>query len=324
MSPSTESRPLSVLLVEDSESDAKLVIHQLRRSGFAPRWERVVTAPALEEALRRGQWHLVLSDSSVPLLPAAEALALAKRLVPDVPFIVVSGSSPEAALGLLRSGAADAIRKDELHRLGAAVARELARPPPLQIREDERRRIAQELHDQISQLLVAAGFNLEAALAQRGVHRTVALREARTLVEEALARVRTFSLELWPAMLDDGLVRALERLAERHAPWLDVDFDLAEVPDLPRLVATACFRMVEEALTNVARHAAAQLAVIRLRAEAGFVEVSVTDDGKGPGAKEQQGLGLAAMRQRVEALGGTLLIGPAPGRGTTVRARIPL
>ena len=323
--PAQAGNTLDVLFIEDSETDTKLVVRELHRCGFAPRWERVETAAAFEEALRRRRWHLVLSDSSAPRLRAPDALALAKELAPEVPFIVVSGNSLEgAALELLRAGAADHVSKGELHRLGAVVARELARPSALAIRESERHRIARQLHDEVGQLLVAARLRLDAALTQGGVQRTKALREARAVVEETLERVRSFSIELWPVVLEEGVEPALRWLARRHAQWLAVELDLGNLIIVPRFAGIACFRIVQEALSNAARHAAAHRARVRVYAAGGFLEVSVADDGIGYDPRASHGLGLAVMRERVASLGGDLEIESAPSRGTTVRARFPL
>jgi DNA-binding NarL/FixJ family response regulator len=121
------STTLDVLLVEDSETDCKLIVRELQRSGFAPSWERVETATELREAFQRRTWQLVISDSSVTRLSPLEALAMTKALAPQVPFIVVSGTiTEETAVQAVRSGAADYISKDRLERLGAAALREIS------------------------------------------------------------------------------------------------------------------------------------------------------------------------------------------------------
>lgn len=120
------SPALELLIVEDSETDAKLVVQELRKSGFAPRWERVDTVGALGGALRRRHWQLVISDSSVPGLHPLEALAMTQAVAPGVPFIVVSGTvTEEIAVAALRMGAADYVSKERLCRLGPAVVRAL-------------------------------------------------------------------------------------------------------------------------------------------------------------------------------------------------------
>src|ERR1700693_647168 len=145
------SKPLAVLIIDDSDTDARLVVRELRRSGFSPEWERVDTAATLREALRRREWGLVISDSGVPEFNALDALALVKEEAPGIPFIVVSGTiSEEVAVQPIRSGASDFVTKQNLGRLGSAIARELSSVSPgtpaarglLEARDTERRRIA--------------------------------------------------------------------------------------------------------------------------------------------------------------------------------------
>jgi PAS domain S-box-containing protein len=118
--------PLRLLLVEDSEDDARLVLRVLRRGGYEPMVERVDTAPAMRAALARGRWDLVLSDHTMPRLSSEKALAIAREAGTDVPFIIVSGSiGEEAAVAAMKAGAADYVTKDNLARLVPAIEREL-------------------------------------------------------------------------------------------------------------------------------------------------------------------------------------------------------
>lgn len=137
-----------VLLVEDSETDAKLLVRALQAAGLTPRCERVESAVALRGALAEREWNLVISDSSMPGFDAIAALGVTHELRPGTPFIVVSGSMrEETAVAALRSGAADYITKDNLHRLGPAVTRELSRTsttePARALLEAADRRLAQ-------------------------------------------------------------------------------------------------------------------------------------------------------------------------------------
>jgi two-component system, cell cycle sensor histidine kinase and response regulator CckA len=117
---------LRVLLVEDSEADAELVLRALRTLGRPIQHERVEEAAAMQEALERGPWDLVLSDWSMPRFSALAALAIARRLGPDLPFIIVSGTiGEESAVDAMRAGARDYVLKDKLARLVPAVEREL-------------------------------------------------------------------------------------------------------------------------------------------------------------------------------------------------------
>jgi two-component system, cell cycle sensor histidine kinase and response regulator CckA len=126
-------QPLSVVVVEDSEHDSALLLVELRRRGFVPTARRVDTAHGLEAALAEGGWDLVLSDHHLPGFSGLDALQIVKRLAPDLPFIMVSGTiGEEYAVEAMRAGASDFIIKDRLNRLAPAVEREL--------REAEQRR----------------------------------------------------------------------------------------------------------------------------------------------------------------------------------------
>src|SRR5688572_25417147 len=119
--------PLSVLLVEDSENDALLLLRTLRRGGYDPTWERVETAAAMEAALDGRSWDLIISDHSMPAFSSLAALGLLRRKgFVDLPFIIVSGRIGEdAAVSAMKAGAQDYLMKDNLARLNSAIEREL-------------------------------------------------------------------------------------------------------------------------------------------------------------------------------------------------------
>ena len=130
------TQPLKVLIVEDSEMDAELLVLRLTRSGYAPEWERVDTAAGFTQRLDPSL-DIIFSDYRLPGFSGLEALRLLKASGLDVPFIIVSGSVEETDLAaVMRAGAADVLLKDQLGRLGAAVAAAIAaalehrRPPP--------------------------------------------------------------------------------------------------------------------------------------------------------------------------------------------------
>jgi signal transduction histidine kinase len=120
------SLPVNVLMVEDSEDDAELLLMELRRRGFAPQATRVDTGPNLRAALAGGKWDVVISDHNMPGFSGEEALRLVKQHAPELPFIVVSGTrGEEHAVDAMRAGASDFIVKTRLHRLAPVVEREL-------------------------------------------------------------------------------------------------------------------------------------------------------------------------------------------------------
>jgi signal transduction histidine kinase len=188
----------------------------------------------------------------------------------------------------------------------------------LRSQEDERRRIARELHDEAGQILTAVKIELD--LDGR--------REASDMVGRALAQVRDLSNLLRPTVLDDlGLLPALRALTEDFGRRARIAAELSAPEVLPALAPeaqVAIYRVVQEALTNVARHAQARHARVGLQLESGRVRVRVEDDGHGLHGELTPHLGLLGMRERVTALGGSLTVEPAPGTGLRVEAVIPL
>jgi two-component system, cell cycle sensor histidine kinase and response regulator CckA len=118
--------PLRVLVAEDSETDAALLVHRLQRSGYDPFWERVEDPASMRNALERVSWDIVISDSSMPHFSAPAALAILREAGLDIPFVIVSGTiGEEAAVAAMRAGASDFLLKDNLARLAPVVEREL-------------------------------------------------------------------------------------------------------------------------------------------------------------------------------------------------------
>lgn len=131
------NQPLHVLIVEDSEDDAELLLRTLRRGGYTPIYERVQTAEAMQVALHEKTWDIVVSDYSMPKFSAPAALAVLKESGIDIPFIIVSGTiGEETAVAALKAGAHDFMLKGDMPRLIPAMEREL--------REAEMRRAGQQ------------------------------------------------------------------------------------------------------------------------------------------------------------------------------------
>jgi len=198
--------------------------------------------------------------------------------------------------------------------------------------EQERKHIARELHDELGQLLTA--LKMDISLLRLRFSDIVPLREMaeemRSLVERTISVVRNVASNLRPAALNHGLLPAIEWLAEEFAGRWSISCRI-EAGDgeivLEDLQSTAVFRVVQESLTNVARHARAQKVVISLRQSGQRLQVVVKDDGQGfdmVAVGKGQGFGLFGMRERVLALGGTLHIDSAPGQGTSVFIDLPL
>jgi PAS domain S-box-containing protein len=206
----------------------------------------------------------------------------------------------------------------------------------LNVQEAERSWIARELHDDIGQTLTAVKLGMQSVRKSIGDAAAAArLEESIQLAARVLEQVRSVSLDLRPPLLDElGLIAALDSHIKNHAQraGLEVHFDAEPLPQPPSPeVATACFRVVQEALTNVMRHAQASHVWIKLRLQDGALRLRVVDDGKGydPEATRRQALkgksiGLLSMSERATLIGGQCDIVSSPGTGTSVRASFPL
>jgi PAS domain S-box-containing protein len=205
--------------------------------------------------------------------------------------------------------------------------------------EEERKRISQELHDELGQGLTAMSINL-AAIEQSLPEPldplvTERLVETKTLVDETLDQMRDLSLELRPSMLDDlGLLPSLRWYVDSYKKRSGVDVVLQAVGLEERFAAemeTVLYRVVQEALTNVARHAEASVVQVRLERTENMISAIIEDDGVGfnqllAGHRQepQRGAGLLGMRERIASQGGTLEIESSPGRGTRLIVHMPV
>jgi PAS domain S-box-containing protein len=205
----------------------------------------------------------------------------------------------------------------------------------MEAQEAERRALARELHDDFGQFLTALRLNLQAASGASPRDRAHGLADAITLVDQGIDQVRSLALDLRPALLDDlGLLAALRSLVKRQAKRGGFRATLRGDPIIGRLPAeieTCSFRVVQEALTNVARHAAAREVDVEIVVDGHEVRIVVHDDGSGfdvAAARRRSAagasLGLASMNERVTLVGGRFAIDSCPKSGTTVRATIPV
>jgi signal transduction histidine kinase len=202
-----------------------------------------------------------------------------------------------------------------------------------QAASDERQHLARELHDSVSQALYA--IVLGAHTAQRHLPEAPdkaveTLAYVENLAQAGIAEMRALIFELRPESLEEeGLIGVLRRQVEalRHRHGLDAEADLADEPDLPFATKKVLFRVAQEALHNVVKHARATAVEVTFGRDGAAWVLRVRDDGVGFDPGDLQAapghLGLTSMRERVSALGGTLRVASAPGAGATVTARIP-
>jgi signal transduction histidine kinase len=207
----------------------------------------------------------------------------------------------------------------------------------LQLQDDERRRIARELHDSVGQMLAALNMNLSAVAAdiERLAKTASMVTDSAALVGELSKEIRTISHLLHPPLLDEaGLSSALRWYVDGFVERSQIKVDLDIAPDLgrlPRELETAIFRIVQECLTNVHRHSGSPTARIRIGYQGHEVRVEVRDEGKGIPAEKRRaiastgipGVGIRGMRERVRQLGGVLEVN-SDGNGTNVMVSLPL
>jgi signal transduction histidine kinase len=350
---------LNLIVVEDSELDYELLLAMLVREGLRPRAVRVEDEAGMREAFAAGPIDAVITDHNLPRFDSFASLKVAKSVDSDIPVIVLSGEmSEELAVASLHAGADDFVLKTRMFRIAAALQKSLraaearrearagaaalaeseARLHALtqyleRAKEDERRAIAQEIHDDIGGALTALKFEvvrLSRELEARDGERSQRLAAIHELLESAVIASHRIQHALRPAVLDAGLVAALEWLTrgfgERSGLAIEFQSNREEFEIEPHRAA-ALYRVAQEALTNVRKHSnGARRVQMQLFAMANEVTLEVTDDGPGfdTGSLEiTAGFGVRGMVERARGLGGWAEVSSAPGRGTTVMFSIP-
>ncbi len=296
--------------------------------------------PAWVVDLRRDKTFLRATAADDARLRAVFAMPVlvADRVVAVLEFLRAEPGAPDAELleiaryvGTQLGRLIERRRAEEALQASRGQQRALARRL-LEIQETERSAIARELHDQIGQALTAVKLNLEAAT-RGGPARFPDIGEAVAAIDHAIDQVRTLSFELRPALLDDlGLAVAVSSYARQQAAKAGLELRLAvDGVAAGKDVETACFRILQEAITNVVRHADARRVDVVLREEDGALELLVRDDGVGFGAPgggavpcDVKRLGVLGMTERAQFVGGELHIASSHGGGTLVTARFPI
>jgi two-component system sensor histidine kinase UhpB len=311
-------------------------------NSFTPLTHGLLVLAAL--CLSAGLTMLLLRETFRPIHSLREATrrfnagdhsaraSLAPLTDPDVAALVLDVN---ALWDRLEADAATIREKtDQAERLAAQV---------IMAQEEERRRVARELHDEAGQALTAVIIGLERGLASMPetyaadlpVQPRQLISNLRDLAAQTLDEVRKLALELRPSVLDDlGLVaalrqyvRATEERSGLAAQLTVVGWDESEDARLPAEVETALFRISQEALTNAIRHARATSVEVRLRRSPEQVTLEVRDDGIGLGAapaSSDEHLGMFGMRERARLLGGAFVATPVSPRGTLVQVSVPL
>jgi signal transduction histidine kinase len=238
---------------------------------------------------------------------------------------LAEGMSAQGAIAIHNARLFEQVRagQDQLHALSQRL---------VEVQEEERRHLARELHDEVGQMLTGLKLMLGVLprLPSEALNDQVA--EATAVLNSLTEQVHTLALNLRPVILDDlGLTSALLWLFERFTARTGVQVNFESVGldhRFPATVETTAYRIVQEALTNVARHAGVAQASVRIRVEADQLRVQIQDSGRGfetvTMLTSRQRAGLAGMRERAALLGGQLQVDSAPGTGTQVIVTLPI
>jgi len=355
--------PLELLLIEDDEDDALLIVEELRDGGYAPAVTRAWSRATMHQALACHAFDVIICDHKLPGFSAIDALLLLLESRQDILFIIVSGTiGEELAVEAMKSGAHDFIMKHSLARLPPAVAngllsRDMRRSAAAaqvevrasrerlrelsshleSVREQERARLAREIHDELGGLLTGLKMDIAWLGRRTGAIPDVGakLQAMTRLTDDAIRTVRRIITDLRPSLLDDlGLIAAVEwqwsefrqRMGMRGTLALGVEPNVTTLLFDER-TAVAAFRILQESLTNIARHAEAERVDVRVAVEDGALVLEITDDGIGmnSGQRNKSGAyGILGMVERARHLGGELSVDSSPGQGTRVRLRLPM
>ncbi|MGA0611523.1 histidine kinase [Caldimonas sp. KR1-144] len=356
MADSEALRRLRVLHLEDSELDHELTLAHLRRGGLLPDARRVETEADYIAALAE-PWDVILSDFNLPGFSGLSALQILRAGDLLLPFIIVSGEIGEdVAVQAMRNGANDYLLKNNLARLVPAMlhaidateaqrakrasedalaeseerARELAQHLQASI-EQERSAIAREIHDDVGGSLTALKFDL-AWIERNARHPEIAQRalEALETVAHAIEASQRIMHNLRPAILDQGLIAAVhwmtQRFEKRSAVQAVFRCNVDELPTLPPGVPLVAYRMCQEALTNITKHAQASRVQVDLTIAGGVMSLEVSDNGRGLSGEDlakARSFGIRGLRERAATVGGWIDLASGPG-GTTLILSVPL
>jgi signal transduction histidine kinase len=354
-------KDIHILMLEDNAADAELAKHTMKRGGLHFNSVRVDTEHEFTHEIKQNPPDLILSDYALPGFDGYAALEIAKKLCPETPFIFLTGTmGEEVAIETLKNGATDYVLKHRMVRLVPSVHRALReaqerkerRRAELQlresheqlralsvylqrVREEERTRIAREVHDELGQALTSCKLDLSIIATRLPKNQKSLIDKAKALsahMDSTIQTVRRISTELRPGILDHlGLVAALEWQANEFQNRTGIKCEVHEQlqdAELDTNLATTFFRIFQETLTNIIRHAGATQVSVSLKEDDDRIIMDVKDNGRGITPEDisnTTSLGLLGMKERAALLGGEFRIGPVRGgQGTRVTVTIPV
>ncbi len=355
MNAPTRQRSLRVLHLEDSELDHELAMAHLRADGRPVQTLRVDSEAGFRAALEE-DWDAILSDYNMPGFSGLAALEMVNHSGRLVPFIIVSGEiGEETAVQAMRDGAGDYLLKSNLARLSPALDRAIEANETRRARvaadrelaasrqqlsalaqhlqtsvERERAAIAREIHDDVGGALTALNFELawiarhsQAPALQQKVQSAI------DMTAHAIEATQRLMHNLRPAILEQGLVAALQWMAQRFEKRTGVECSFRtshEHLELPAGLPLAAYRAVQEALTNISKHAQATRVGIDVSLARGVLSIEVADNGRGLTAEDlakSGSFGIRGLRERVDTVGGWVELTSSTS-GTTLLVSMPL
>lgn len=353
-----------ILILEDNATDAELISYYLRHEIPGVSIQIADNRDRFTRLVVEFLPDVILSDNQLPDMNAEDALLLSRSLLPHVPFIMVSGTvSEEFATSIIRSGADDYILKDRTARLSVAIsaaikhredikAKERAQEEQrkseqalrdmeremmeqrledqkqltriiLRAEENERHRLGMELHDNIIQLMVASKIYLE----QVAKKQPELCSQPIAIIEKAISEIRLLShVYVVPAEhknISAGLEALLKTYREMNGIEVDFIFN-AEDLNLDNELSLNVYRIIQEQLTNINKHAKASHVTIQLETSGTELCLLIQDNGIGFNREQKKsGIGLSNITSRVNTFNGTCRITTAPGKGCRLEIRIP-
>jgi signal transduction histidine kinase len=350
---------LEILHLEDDPHDAEYIRAVLREEGVGCNISVVSKRDDFIKAMNDREFDLIFSDYQLPGFDGLSALVIAKDKAPGTPFILVTGHiGEELAIEIMKSGATDYVLKNRITRLAPSVRRALREAAEraemlraasdlkesnerlrllaghLQsVREEERTLIARDIHDELGQKLAALKMDLVWLCEKYGDHAGVIAKgkSMEMIINETLLSVKRICSELRPALLDHfGLGAAMEWQAEEFQKRSGVQCKVALNPSdlyVGEDHSIVLFRIFQEALTNIMKHAVATAVEVFLTLEEKRIVLIIQDNGigiSGPDISSSKSFGLVGMRERLYTLGGMIMINGKKNRGTTLTVIIPL
>lgn len=363
--PLGDNRPLRILILEDSELDVELIRSKLQNEfDFIDRV--VYDKEAFSKEIIEFNPDIILSDYSMPQFNGLEALAILKTSKIQRPFIVVTGAiDEETAVLCIKAGADDYLLKDRLARLPAAIRQSIKQNKiELEkeiasidlalshmrlrellnrlewIRDDEKKRISMEIHDQLGQELTASKLGLfylkqqlesKSEMDEKDKAISIKINELIALSGNTINTVRRIAHQLRPVILDDlGLIPALEWMTKNFNETTDISWkinvDIKPI-DFSDKFTTAAFRIIQETITNVIRHSKASVCSISVNSNNGKLNFITRDNGVGFELESERAngkLGLFGIEERIKPWKGELNIITKKGKGTEVTVVFPL